>query len=70
MWVSPTGQPGFALLPDYLTSYDAIIPLIQKQPPEIRAEMFERTNGRVTIMSTPMQLCELLLQATGKWTTE
>ena len=51
-------------------SYDAIIPLIQKQSPEIRAEMFERTNGRVTIMVTPAQLREALLRATGKWIEE
>ena len=53
--------------PRYLTSYNAIIALIQKQSPEIRAEMFEKTNGRVTIMTTPSQLCEALLRATGKW---
>ncbi len=48
-------------LPDYLHSYDAIIPVIQKQPKKIRLSM-----SPISFMSTPAQLCELLLAATGK----
>ena len=51
----------------YLTSYDAIIPLIQKQPKEIRLKMFEEKADRVSIMTTPEQLADALIKAVGKW---
>lgn len=55
-------------LPHYLTSYDAIIPLIQKQPYEIRFSIaMSAPDGRISFMSTPSQLCEALLRATEKW---
>lgn len=52
---------GFVKLPDYLTSYDAIIPLIQKQDIEVILQL------DIALKSTPAQLCEALLRATGKW---
>ena len=52
---------------DDLTSYDAIIPLIQKQEVGVRARVVQRHPSGVTLMSTPAQLCEALLRATGKW---
>lgn len=58
----------FERLPNYLTSYDAIIPLIQKQPFEIRNTIANSgPGGRLSFMSIPAQLCEALLRATGKW---
>lgn len=70
-------------LPDYLTSYDAIIPLIQKQLDTVfncfldnlciiknsdDAEMDgSYSELRMMWMATPTQLCEALLRATGKW---
>ena len=54
-------------IPSYLTSYDAIIPLIQKQPKEIRLKMFEEKADRVSIMTTPEQLADALIKAVGKW---
>ena len=67
--------------PKYLTSYDAIIPVIQKQFIHIYQWLdFERSlalvlgvcttilYGRDALKATPAQLCEALLRATGKWT--
>lgn len=69
--------------PDYLTSYDAIIPLIQKQSEGIKELFIKRLFllvhqytattwgwGEVIQLlcdATPAQLCEALLRATGKW---
>ena len=58
-------------IPNYLTSYDAIIPLIQRQARSIKAfverECFNRINSTCLFDSSPTQLCEALLRATGKW---
>lgn len=63
-------------LPRYLTSYDAIIPLIQKQPKYVKeavaAPWWTEFNTDISDMvdmlnATPFQLCEALLRATGKW---
>lgn len=57
-------------LPGYLTSYDAIIPLIQKQDEETQRLLARRLGCsayRIPISVTPAQLCEALLRATGKW---
>jgi len=54
--------------PNYLTSYDAIIPLIQKQPRDVRKAMTQTfPNGHVSFTTTPAQLGEALLRATGRW---
>ena len=66
---------------NYLQSYDAILPLIQKQTKENMERFldftfelyYEKTqatkpNQCVTVLElTPSQLCEALLRATGKW---
>lgn len=56
-------------LPNYFT-YDAIIPLIQKQPVPIRMFIFNYFGSeRMVLMEfTPQQLVEALLRAHGKWT--
>jgi len=54
---------------DYLNSYDAIIPLIQKQPLEIRDRIATK-GGPISFMVTPAELCEKLLRATGEWKDE
>jgi len=52
----------------YLASYDAIIPLIQKQTREVRVAMTQTfPRGFVSFMTTPAQLAEALLRATGRW---
>jgi hypothetical protein len=55
--------------PAYLTSYDAIIPLIQKQPDEVITEVecyvYDKMDN--ALKATPAQLCEALLRATNKW---
>lgn len=56
-------------MPQYLTSYDSIIPLIQKQPYEVLKRMdehYELVSFAYEIPSVA-QLCEALLRATGKW---
>ena len=56
----------------YLTSYDAIIPLIQKQDGETKnlvEDYIEECQTMKTSFwydATPSQLCEALLRATGK----
>lgn len=67
---------------DYLTSRDAIVPVIEKQMKSYGDELtFWTTLQRVVadgqttpysidyrcIIATPSQLCEALLRATGKW---
>jgi hypothetical protein len=58
---------------DYLTSYDAIIPLVQKQNDEtgwqlayILKDMI--TEDKFVWQATPQQLCDALLVATRKAT--
>lgn len=68
-------------VPNYLTSRDAIIPVIEKQKNNIKI-VFSVALSEVTnaldcetlaeeqlrmILATPRQLCEALLRATGKW---
>lgn len=55
---------------DYLTSYDAIIPLIQKQSMETKQQIhviiFDRLNfGTHRFDATPSQLADALLTAKG-----
>lgn len=70
-------------LPNYTTSYDAILPLLQKWFDEditngIRlADSIRKMTGIVGSISpirvlhlTPRQLCEALLRALGKWEGE
>jgi hypothetical protein len=56
------------IAPNYLASYDAIIPLIQKQ--NVTGSVIDNSpedfHGYIIDMS-PAQLCEALLKATGKW---
>lgn len=53
----------------YLTSYDAIIPLIHRQSSEVREKVDQKHElvGFGYGFPTPAQLCEALLRATGKW---
>lgn len=62
-------------LSSYLTSYDAIIPLVQKQPKWIQIAIAKRfyacdcpvlENMAVMLTATPSQLCDAVLVATGK----
>jgi len=59
-------------VPDYLHSYDAIIPLIQRQNENTKrlfvAWLITMLNaGQFQWDATPAQICEALLRATGKW---
>jgi hypothetical protein len=82
--ISPAGHHHPALCdsthgyPDYLTSYDAIIPVIEKHlrnggyGDSHTIDAFDSTFGSPCIWqdiltATPAQLCEALLRATGKW---
>lgn len=61
-------------IPSYLTSYDAIIPLIQKLPRKVRVllavQLSTAKNSTARIFDlfdkTPSQLCDAVLVATGK----
>lgn len=55
--------------PDYLHSYDAIIPLIQKQPRMVIDSVWSLLSDDMIEkwQETPAQLSEALLRATGKW---
>lgn len=85
LWGFRNGRKYSERTPDanYLTSYDAIIPLIQKQPAGVMIDftyhlwrIIERDAKRNynrqydawrLVIATPAQLCEALLRATGKW---
>jgi len=58
------------LLPRYTESYDAIIPLVQKQPSHIRISMFHEEDAHWTmsqgLMMSPKQLAIALCKATGR----
>ena len=59
-------------LPDYLTSRDAIVPVIEKQSEGIQWSVFAKMaeivdSEKPAYLATPSQLCEALLRATGKW---
>jgi predicted oxidoreductase len=60
------GVRSFNDLPNYLTSYDAIILLIQKQPRQI-INKISLWKELFVIMSTPAQLSEALIRAHGLW---
>lgn len=67
-WRNESGEY-VSSLPDYLTSYDAIIPLIQKlgeQPQRLLARHLGCSVYRIPISATPSQLCDAVLVATGK----
>jgi len=57
--------------PDYLTSRDAIVSVIEKQKSFIQRAINDRlkhiTDWGFTYLATPSQLCEALLRATGNW---
>ena len=57
--------------PDYLTSRDAIVSVIEKQKSFIQRAINDRlkhiTDWGFTFLATPSQLCEALLRATGNW---
>ena len=59
---------------NYLTSRNAIVSVIEKQPPKVLHQMykhlcdwFDGESPENWIKATPSQLCEALLRATGKW---
>lgn len=74
-------EPGF--VPDYLHSYDAIIPVIEKQfcgDESGEAEFIHWLSVAINsgfiksklisfslLVATPLQLCEALLRSVGKW---
>lgn len=52
-----------------ITSYDAIMPVIQKQTDDIKTDIVEYLYemGDRQLDRTPAQLCEALLRSVGKW---
>ena len=66
MWTAISSQ-----MPDWLNSYDAIIPLIQKQKhvvcEKVKHWMCEEVSSLYPYDATPAQLCEALLRAVGEW---
>lgn len=63
-WIQPSNMPWFLnnQAKKYLTSYDAIIPLIQKQ-----GLWYKVLEHHQTTPPTPLQLADALLIATGKF---
>jgi len=81
-WFAPGASENEPSLgcPSYLTSYDAIIPLIQKQSDDDKRMLVyalhkphahKKTDFALidveAMYASPSQLCEALLCATGKW---
>lgn len=72
----PADDDGMMVMPKYLTSYNAIIPLVQKQDSNVIKEIVlhhvdgsEQADyaGMYIIMLSPQQLCDALLVAIGKF---
>jgi len=65
-WCEPMSYPGS--LPPYLTSYDAIIPLVQKLDGQYGQAILDEIHRCVTssLHATPSQICDAVLVATGK----
>lgn len=64
-WGFPAEKPKWWYphqLPPYLTSYDAILLVIQKQPMDTIAKIIP-----MTFRTTPAQIAEALLRASDKW---
>ena len=77
-WAYQSGAINWEILPDYLTSRDAIVPVIEKNYPDTTARFLKIvinnqgyliTDSRLAF-ATPPQLCEALLRANGKWTNK
>ena len=73
-WYVNTERQSVAMddyLPAYLTSYDAIIPLLQNQSMDVREAVCKclglKHDYCAWISATPTQLAEVLLRATGLW---
>ena len=57
------------IVPSYLTSYDAIIPLIQRLPKSVQQKVsFCLPDDLEGFDATPSQLCDAVLVATGNAT--
>ena len=73
----PVPKPYWWQHPDcdkYLTSYDAIVPVIEKQDEWAQRHFIEAlqdTTEEISViklfLATPRQLCEALLKSVGKW---
>ncbi len=67
-WVK---EVSICFYPPYLTSRDAIIPVIEKQPVKTQAavgdELFKLRTMPMKFCPTASEFCEALLRATGKW---
>lgn len=61
------GEPTYHRLPNYLTSRDAIIPVIEKQPIHIKQAIGEMCSIYYAFEVSAKMYCEFLLRATGKW---
>src|ERR1017187_9642349 len=75
-WAYQSGALNWEILPDYLISRDAIVPVIEKQHIGIKKRIVINLSMKLAahpdrdcnlLLATPAQLCEALLRATGKW---
>ena len=68
-WINTNSEYSHLGHPEYLTSYDTIIPLIQKLGKVGAVSVHVCTWGQCTytMNATPSQFCKALLRATGKW---
>ena len=67
----PIGTDASFEVPSYLTSYDAIIPLIQKQPVAVMGKVLKQfKDGTRLLYATPDQLLDALLVAAGRASRE
>lgn len=61
-------------MPQYLTSYDAIIPLVRRQPLEVRRDVYRNVTNFASTVDignftnfSPQELSDALIKAVGKW---
>lgn len=76
-WIDEYGDRHWKDKPflSYITSRDAIMPVIEKQNEDVKTKIVVRLATDIdgswitdrVLFATPSQLCEALLRATGKW---
>jgi hypothetical protein len=70
-WVGVKNKT-WGAIPGYTTSWDAIVPVIEKQPSHTKSEIYGWlvkwwSQLGWSELSTPEQFCEAILRSTRKW---
>lgn len=67
LFESDVPPPDFEALPDYLCDYNAIIPLVNKQPFGIICDVWWACRRSRAFLPQPREICVELVKALCKW---